>query len=276
MVLKADGSIVGWGRNRSGQATPPSGNDFVAVSAGGHYSLGLKADGSIIGWGRNDYGQAGPPLGNDFVAISAGLYHSLALKADGTIVGWGRNLYGEVRRSPSGNDFVAVSAGAFHSLALKADGSIAGWGRNDYGQATPPSGNDFVAISAGRYHSLAIKEVGPPPIEAEIKLVPDTLNLQSKGRWLTCYILLPEGYNAAQIEPNSVLLEEEIPADRVVLEGQGAMVKFSRSALQQILGELETPAEVELLVSGELSDGTFFEGTDTIRVIEKRGGKAPK
>jgi hypothetical protein len=47
------------------------------------------------------------------------------------------------------------------------------------------------------------------------------------------------------------------------------MAKFSRPALQQILLDLETPTDVELLVSGRLNDGTFFEGTDTIKLIEK-------
>jgi hypothetical protein len=204
------------------------------------------------------------------VAIAAGRKHSLALKADGSIAGWGHNNYGEAT-PPSGNDFVAVSVGGRHSLAIKADGSIVGWGWNNRGQATPPSGNDFVAVSAGAYHSLAIRQVAPPLLEAEIKLAPDTLNLQSKGRWLTCRISLPEDYNVADIEPNSVLLEEVIPADRVVLESEAAMVKFSRSALQQILADLDTPAEAEILVTGQLTDGTIFEGTDTITVINKAG-----
>ncbi|MBP7934824.1 MAG: PKD domain-containing protein [Phycisphaerae bacterium] len=98
MALKADGSIVGWGSNRNGQASPPAGNVFVAIAAGGWHSLALKADGSIVGWGYNGYGQASPPAGNDFVAIAAGAYHSLALKADGSIVGWGRSDYGQANR----------------------------------------------------------------------------------------------------------------------------------------------------------------------------------
>jgi len=126
-------------------------------------------------------------------------------------------------------------------------------------------------IDMGAYEYL-------PPVQAEVKLAPDTLNLQSRGKWIGCRIQLPEDYNVADIDPNSVFLEDEIAADadRVVLEEQAAMVKFSRSAVQEMLADLETPAEVELLVSGELADGTFFEGTDTIRVIEKRGGKASR
>jgi hypothetical protein len=78
--LKADGSIVGWGYNGSGRATPPEGNDFVAVSAGYDHSLALKADGSIVAWGRDDCGEATPLAGDDFIAVSAGGRHSLALQ----------------------------------------------------------------------------------------------------------------------------------------------------------------------------------------------------
>ncbi len=159
LALKSDGSIVCWGSNGYGQATPPSGSSFTAIAAGYWHSLALKSDGSIVGWGRNNYGQATPPVGNSFIAIAAGEYHSLALKSDGSIVGWGRNNYGQAT-PPAGKNFVAISAGELHSLALKSDGSIVGWGDNSDGQRTPPAGNNYVAIAAGGYHSLALKSNG--------------------------------------------------------------------------------------------------------------------
>ena len=122
--------------------------------------------------------------------------------------------------------------------------------------------DDTAVVDMGAYEYGSL-----PPVEAVVKIHPGTLNLRSKGRWLTCYILLPQGCNAADIDPNSVLLEDEIPADRVVSYGRLAMAKFSRPAVHQLLSDLQTPAEVELLVSGQLIDGTIFEGTDTITLI---------
>ncbi len=116
------GSLVGWGDNRYGQATPPAGADFIAIAAGGYHGLALKQDGSIVGWGRNDDGQASPPAGNTYIAIAAGMDYGLAL-----------------------------------TVGRSGSTPIVGWGLNQYGQATPPSGNDFVAIAAGNDHGLALK-----------------------------------------------------------------------------------------------------------------------
>ncbi|MDD5134204.1 MAG: hypothetical protein PHP01_02180 [Phycisphaerae bacterium] len=172
LALKFDGTIVGWGDNSSHQATPPAGNDFVAIATGGQYSLALKSDSSIVGWGDNHYGQATSPIGNDFVAIAAGGEHSLALKSDGSIVGWGWNDFGQAT-VPEGNDFVAIAAGRFHSLALKSDGSIIGWGANWAGVATPLAGNNFVAIAASYEYSLALRGSPLPCAEPNIFDIPD-------------------------------------------------------------------------------------------------------
>jgi len=159
LALRSDGSLVGWGWNRYGEADVPAGNDFVAIAVGRHYCLALRSDGSLVAWGRNDYGEADVPPGSDFVAIAAGAHHCLALRSDGSLVAWGLNVSG-ITDVPPGTDFVAIAAGDRHSLALRFDGSLVGWGYNNYGQTDVPQGNDFVAIAAGGYHSLAIRSDG--------------------------------------------------------------------------------------------------------------------
>lgn len=109
------------------------------------------------------------------------------------------------------------------------------------------------------------------PIFAEAKIVPKTINLASKGKWITCYISLPEDYNVADIDPNSVLLEDEIQPDEFSADEQKqvAVLRFSREKLRGILNV----GRAELTITGRLTDGTIFEGTDTIKVIDKAGKK---
>ncbi len=173
LVLRADGSVIGWGLNSSGQTNIPADlTEVVAIAAGGWHSLALTADGSVVGWGHNFYGETSVPdsATNNVTAIAAGGLsivgpsgHSLALRGDGSVVGWGVNGDGQTT-IPAGatNGVVAIAAGGFHNLALKADGSIIGWGDNSAGQTNVPAGasNGVVAIAAGGYHSLALKADG--------------------------------------------------------------------------------------------------------------------
>ncbi len=109
------------------------------------------------------------------------------------------------------------------------------------------------------------------PIPAKASIVPRTVNLASEGKWINCYISLPEDYDVADIDPNSVLLEDQIEAESLWVDEreQIAMARFNRSEVQGILDV----GEVELTITGQLSDGTVFEGTDVIRVIDKGSGK---
>ena len=137
------------------------------------------------------------------------------------------------------------------------------------GKARPFDGDgDGIAIAdMGAYEYV-------PRIPAEVDIKPDTINLTSKGKWITCHIRLPDGYNVADIDLSSVRLEDEIEAELAWVNEQGqiATARFGRSEVQCIL----EAGEAELTVSGELTDGTVFEGTDVIRVIDKGGRKLAK
>jgi hypothetical protein len=195
----SSGTLVEWGPN-AGFDTVPSGEDFVAVSAGDGWGLALRADGSLAAWG-DFYGHgvvSGVPAGTDFVAISAGWYTGFALRGDGTVARWGLGTYGlsgndfvavsagevhvvglrsdgslvaagqagldsngAVGGTPSGTGFVSVAAGAAHNVAIRSDGSLVSWGRDNEGQVSgTPSGTDYVAVSAGYYHSVALRADG--------------------------------------------------------------------------------------------------------------------
>lgn len=85
-------AIVPYGNSSVNAEQGEIGNRVVNIASGEFHSLALKADGTVVAWGRNDEGQTDVPPGlSEVVAIAAGDSHSLALKADGTVEAWGRN-----------------------------------------------------------------------------------------------------------------------------------------------------------------------------------------
>ena len=112
------------------------------------------------------------------------------------------------------------------------------------------------------------------PIFAEARILPRTINLASKGKLVTCHIWLPDDYDVANIDPDSVLLEQQIKAEQFSVDEhkQVATVTFDREKVQSILNV----GDIELKITCQLNDGTYFEATDTIKVIDKAGGKSPK
>ena len=133
-------------------------------------------------------------------------------------------------------------------------------GRED----TPPYGNRL---------GLAISYV--PCIPVGVDIDPDTLNLKSKGNWATCYVELPEAYNVSDINVSTIMLNGTVPAEpspaAIGDHDNDAipdlMVKFNRTAVvQYMISQGVEFVNVTVTVTGQLNDGTPFEGSDITRV----------
>lgn len=118
------------------------------------------------------------------------------------------------------------------------------------------------------------------PNNATIDFDPDTLNLKSKGKWVTVYIELPNGSNVSNIDATTVLLNGNLSPvldakygfvnneSGYIMDHDGdgileRMLKFNRSDVQAILAVGDN---VEIKITGKVN-GLDFEGTDIIRVI---------
>ena len=70
--------------------TPPAPTaGYVDVSRGYDHACALHSDGSIICWGANDMGQATPPSSGRFTTVSSDYKGSCAVRDDGAVLCWG-------------------------------------------------------------------------------------------------------------------------------------------------------------------------------------------
>jgi hypothetical protein len=153
-----------------------------------------------------------------------------------------------------------------YEIGIEAAGKVSGWFEGDsYEDRIGGLGNVNVTVNP------------PPTTIASVSICPIRLNLRSKGKWITCHIELPEGYDVSDIDISTVMLNDEIQAELHPTEigdydSDGIpdlMVKFNRAALtSHIYHTLGIRHEnVTLTITGQLTDGTPFEGSDTVEVM---------
>jgi parallel beta-helix repeat protein len=132
-------------------------------------------------------------------------------------------------------------------------------------------------IDDNYFHGNIVDVFNPPT--ATIDIDPNTLNLRSKGKWITCYIELPEPYNVSDIDVDSILLNDVLsisPSKKSQFtigdyDGDGVtdmMVKFDRQKVQELIGGPTISFDIK--ITGFLMDGTYFEGYDWIMAIKPR------
>lgn len=200
LVLKADGSVWGFGTNSSNVLGAGGSGSFhdtgmgpaKAIAAGGTVSVVVRPDGTVWTMGRGAEGQLGngsfadsatPVQVNgltDVVAVAAGNLFAMALTRDGTVWAWGYNADGELGNGTTTNSATPVkvgslsgvtkiSAGDYHGMALAGD-TVYTWGMGQYGRlgtgdqnnrTSPVAVQTFaVDIDGGEFHSLAALRSG--------------------------------------------------------------------------------------------------------------------
>jgi predicted outer membrane repeat protein len=112
-----------------------------------------------------------------------------------------------------------------------------------------------------------------PAISATVEMMPKILNLASKGNALNCRISLPDGYNVADIDVSTITLEGQLKPTQSRIDDveQTLTVRFERVEMWNNVTLAVGP--LSLTVTGSLYDGTIFEGSDTIKVIQPGGKK---
>jgi len=170
VAAMADGTIMAWGDNGSGQfgdggynssslpvTTVGMGGVANSIEAGNYFTVALLADGAVKTWGDNGSGQLGngtynssstpvPVTGLDaaVTSIASGAAHSVALLENGTVKAWGNSTVSQLGSAGSsnvpltvnglGDTVTTIAAGFYHNVALLADGTVKSWGYNAHGQ----------------------------------------------------------------------------------------------------------------------------------------------
>ena len=240
VAINNSGQVVGQYYNIS--FGPTEYHAFLWDSVNGIQALGNLGGGSSYANGINNSGQV---VG--YSTISA--YETAAFIWDN--INGMQNLNDLI---PSGLGWKLVGA-----MDINNYGQIVGYG--DYN---------------GQTRAFLLTPSVIPQLDVSIDIKPETLNLKSKGKYITVYIELEEGYHAEDIYMPSVaiiMINDDLIAPQLYTVGPyeigdydedsvpDLMVKFDR----QELNFLET-TDKYIAIEGELVDGSQFEGTAIIRV----------
>jgi alpha-tubulin suppressor-like RCC1 family protein len=182
------------------------------IASGSQFTLVVKADGTVVGWGRDSDGQAARPVSANRVVpapitldlpgkalqVATADTTQYALLEDGTVVAWGTNAEGQLGNGPMGAsgelgrypkpsitpvrvtglaNIIQIEAGAKHAVALRKDGTVWAWGTRDdgaIGDGQPKTLRPVMAIgptqvtglqgitriAARGHHNLALRSDG--------------------------------------------------------------------------------------------------------------------
>jgi len=117
--------------------------------------------------------------------------------------------------------------------------------------------------------AFTVRAPAPVVLSAKVRVVPNTLNLASKGKFVA-FITLPDAYRVTDVDAKSVVCEGA-PALRL-LRTKASSPTFAAVFSRDNLVNVNPGNNVKFTVSGTLDNNgqdVNFRGSDTIRVISK-------
>jgi hypothetical protein len=135
--------------------------------------------------------------------------------------------------------------------------------------------NSQISVSSTRSSSVSSQPVLP----IDICIHPRELDLNSKGKMIISWIQLPEAYDSYEIADQSLGLsiapcpkcETIYPTCQSPKHRQYLSVFPRQDLIDKIERmNLDLPAKLNLIIYGELSDGTPFEGSETIMITKQK------
>jgi hypothetical protein len=173
---------------------------------------------------------------------------------------WSEVLSGDVTQVDYNSD--GLAAPGYETLPPGSYGAILfAYEQQDYPSFSLDVGDEYGTWRCGLEGiSLTVKTID---VVVAIDIKPDTLNLKSKGVFTT-FIELPEGYGQEDVDIGTVECEGAPAVKAMMADDNRLIVKFNTEDLVGV----STGDDVELIVTGQLLDGTPFVGSDTIRVID--------
>jgi hypothetical protein len=136
---------------------------------------------------------------------------------------------------------------------------------------------DYESMIAGSKSHLIVPTQPSTPID--LSILPRVLNLISNNKVIFSRIQLPEKYDPHDIARNSIVLS--IPSCSFCTTihptwqfpcHEKYLTLFHSQDLINVIEvlDIELPAKLSLKISGEMNDGTVFEGIETIWIFKQK------
>ncbi len=133
--------------------------------------------------------------------------------------------------------------------------------------------NDDHGTNSGSAYIFG-KPYVPLPIEVLMKFTPQALNLSSGGKLVKAHFVLPEGFSVEDVDANIPAVIEPYGIESyslsVLLNDEGLVrveATFNRSDLCSAITVYDQ--SIELKVTGSLTTGQQFYGTDIIKITDR-------